>query len=84
MTVWMAASLVLLFGTVVPSAVVSLRGGAVERLVGLQQMVAGSTLLLMVFSQASGRSDYLVVPLVLVLASFTGALVYARLLVPRR
>jgi multisubunit Na+/H+ antiporter MnhF subunit len=37
-----------------------------------------------VYAQASGQSSYLTVPLVLVLLSFTGTLVFTRLLVPRR
>jgi multisubunit Na+/H+ antiporter MnhF subunit len=37
----------------------------------------------MLFSQAVNQSQYLIVPLVLVLLSFAGTLVYVRLLAPR-
>jgi multisubunit Na+/H+ antiporter MnhF subunit len=39
---------------------------------------------LMLLAQAFDRPDYLIVPLALVLLSFAGALVFARLLGPRR
>lgn len=84
MSMWMIACVTLSVGGAVPAVVVGLRGAAIERLVGLQQLAAVFTLVLLVYAQASGQSSYLTVPLVLVLLSFTGTLVFTRLLVPRR
>lgn len=84
MSMWMIACIALSVGGAVPAIILGLRGTAVERLVGLQQLAAAFTLLLLVYTQATGQSSYLVVPLVLVLLSFTGTLVFTRLLVPRR
>jgi multisubunit Na+/H+ antiporter MnhF subunit len=84
MSMWMTACVALSVGGAFPAVLLGLRSGAIERLVGLQQLAAVFTLLLLVFAQASGQPSYLTVPLVLVLLSFTGTLVFTRLLVPRR
>lgn len=84
MSMWLVASLALLIGAIGPGVYVGSRGGPVDRLAGLQLLGAGAVLVLMLFAQAVGRSDYLIVPLVLVLVSFTGALVFTRLLIPRK
>jgi multisubunit Na+/H+ antiporter MnhF subunit len=84
MTIWELASLVLLLGAVAPAALLGSWGTPVQRLVALLQLGAASVLFLVVFAQADNRADYLIVPLALVLVSFAGALVFARLLVPRR
>lgn len=84
MSMWTIAALVLLVGGVAPAALASARRGPADRLAGLQQLGIVATLVLLLLAQAVGRSDYLIVPLVLVLLSFAGALVYARLLVPRK
>lgn len=81
---WLVAGVVLVIGAVAPLTAVCARGGPVQRLVGLQQLGMVSALVLLLLAQATGRSDYLIVPLVLVVLSFAGSLVYARLLVPRR
>lgn len=83
MNMWLVASTVVLFGAVLPSAVLGMRGGPVARLVALQQLAVAVTVVAMLFSQAVGRTDYLIVPLTLVIVSFAGTLVFARLLVPR-
>lgn len=80
---WLIMCIVLLVGGFVPSVALGMRGPAVGRLVGLQQLAAVSALMLLIFAQASGQSTYLAVPLVLVLLSFTGTLVFTRLLAPR-
>ena len=81
---WLILALVVLIGAVVPAALMALRGDPLRRLVLLQQLSTSVVVLLLLFAQVAGRSDYLVVPLALVLLSFTGALVFVRLLVPRR
>ena len=74
----------ILIGAVVPASVVGMRGDPVDRLSGLVQLAPTGAAFLMVFAQAVGRTDYLIVPLTLTLISFTGSLVYARLMAPRR
>ncbi|HEX5402914.1 MAG TPA: monovalent cation/H+ antiporter complex subunit F, partial [Pseudonocardiaceae bacterium] len=67
-------------GGLVPGMVMACRGTAARRLVGLEVVGATGTILLVVLCQALGRSSYLIVPLVLVLLSFAGTLVFTRLL----
>jgi multisubunit Na+/H+ antiporter MnhF subunit len=55
----------------------------VDRLVGLALASSVGTLTLLVAIQGDGQSSYLIVPLVLVLLSFAGTLVYTRLLGPK-
>jgi multisubunit Na+/H+ antiporter MnhF subunit len=83
-SMWLVAVLVILLGAAAPSAVMGMRGSPVDRLAGLQQLTAATTSVLMLLAQAFDRPDYLIVPLALVLLSFAGALVFARLLGPRR
>ncbi|MFC5948686.1 monovalent cation/H+ antiporter complex subunit F [Pseudonocardia lutea] len=80
MIVWYVAGLALLAGGLLPAAWLGMRGGPVERLVGLELVAAVTTLLLLVLAQAGGQSSLLVVPLVLVVLSFAGTLVFTRLL----
>jgi multisubunit Na+/H+ antiporter MnhF subunit len=54
----------------------------VDRLVGVELGSAVLTLALLLFAQAVNQPQYLVVPLVLAVASFAGTLVYTRLLRP--
>jgi multisubunit Na+/H+ antiporter MnhF subunit len=84
MSMWTVATLVLLVGGIAPAAFVAARGGPTDRLAGLAQLGMVATLVLLLLAQAVGRADYIAVPLVLVLLSFAGGLVYARLLVPRK
>ena len=84
MTIWLIAAIVVLVGAGGPAAWVGCRGDGLERLVGLQQLGAVVAVAMLVLAQAVGQPSYLIVPLVLVLLSFTGGLVYARLLVPSR
>jgi multicomponent Na+:H+ antiporter subunit F len=80
--VWLLGSTVLLLGGLVPAGWMAARGAPVDRLVGLEMGTAVTTLELMLFSQAENEPQYLIVPLVLVLLSFAGTLVYTRLLAP--
>lgn len=82
MNAWLVAGLVLAL-LMLPALVLACRGDPMERLVGME--LAGGVLVLdlLVLSQAFGQSSYLIVPLVLVLLSFAGTLVFTRLLGPR-
>ena len=83
MNPWLAGAVALLAGAAVPAWWMASRGNAVDRLVGVELGSVVVTLELILFSQAVGQSQYLIVPLVLVLMSAAGTLVYARLLAPR-
>lgn len=80
MTVWVIAAGVLLVGGLVPAMVLAGRGPAAHRLLGLELAGASGVIALMVLCQAMNQSSYLIVPLVLVLMSFAGTLVFTRLL----
>lgn len=74
------ATAVLLVALVGPGLLLTARGTAAQRLVGLQLATALTVLLLTVLSVAAGQTSMLIVPLVLVLLSFAGTLVFTRLL----
>jgi multisubunit Na+/H+ antiporter MnhF subunit len=80
---WEVAAMALLVGGLAPALVLAARGGPVDRLVGLALASSVGTLTLLVMIQGNGQSSYLIVPLVLVLLSFAGTLVYTRLLGPK-
>lgn len=80
MSAWLLGSIVLLLGGLAPAGWMAARGTPVDRLVGLEMGTTVTTLELMLFAQAENESQYLIVPLVLVLLSFAGTLVYTRLL----
>lgn len=80
---WEIAALALMVGGVAPALVLVARGGPVDRLIGLELGASVTALTLMVAIQGDGQSSYLIVPLVLVLLSFAGTLVYTRLLGPK-
>ncbi|HEX3792099.1 MAG TPA: monovalent cation/H+ antiporter complex subunit F [Pseudonocardiaceae bacterium] len=80
MTIWMLAAAALMLGGLVPAMVLAYRGTAPVRLVGLELAGALGTILMLVLCQALDQPSYLVVPLVLVLLSFAGTLVFTRLL----
>lgn len=77
---WLVAALVLLAGGLLPALWLGGTGSAVRRLIGLQLAVVVLVPVLILLSMAFGQSSYLIVPVVLVVASFAGTLVYARLL----
>lgn len=83
MNLWLAGAVVLLAGVVVPAGWLVSRGRPAERLAGLEMAGVAVTLELILYSQAAGQSQYLIVPLVLAVVSFAGTLVYTRLLAPR-
>jgi multisubunit Na+/H+ antiporter MnhF subunit len=80
---WLIGAIVLLAGVLVPGLWLASRGSPVDRLVGLEIGSVAVTLELVLYAQAAGQSQYLIVPLVLALVSFAGTLVYTRLLAPR-
>lgn len=82
MSAWGLATVVLIAGGLVPAAGIGCRRDPLERLVGLELFGTVSTVVLMLMSQAAGQSSYLIVPLVLVVLSFAGTLVFTRLLGP--
>jgi multicomponent Na+:H+ antiporter subunit F len=63
-----------------PGLLLVARGTATSRLAGLQLASAVTVLLLTVLSVAMGQPSLLIVPLVTVLLSFAGTLVFTRLL----
>jgi multisubunit Na+/H+ antiporter MnhF subunit len=78
-TAWTVLTGVLLVAGLGAGLWVGGRGDAVSRLVGLQFAGATTTLVLVALALVTGQSSYLVVPLVLVLLSFAGTLVFTRL-----
>jgi multicomponent Na+:H+ antiporter subunit F len=83
MSAWLLGAVILLLGGLAPAGWIASRGSPVDRLVGLEMGSVVAALEMMLFAQAVNESQYLIVPLVLVLLSFAGTLVYARLLAPR-
>jgi multisubunit Na+/H+ antiporter MnhF subunit len=81
---WLWAALAMLVLPVVPALTVASRGTALDRLLGLELLSAALVLVFLVLAQGYARSSYLDVSLVLAVLSFTGALVYTRLLGARR
>jgi multisubunit Na+/H+ antiporter MnhF subunit len=71
---------VLMLSGLLPGLVLISRGEAVARLLGLQLLSGVSVLVLMLLAQGFGQSQYLIVPLVLVVLAFAGTLVFTRLL----
>ncbi|HZR11997.1 MAG TPA: monovalent cation/H+ antiporter complex subunit F [Acidimicrobiia bacterium] len=83
MNAWSWAAVALLAGALAPALMLGARGSSIDRLVGLELAGSVATITLLVMAQAASQSSYLVVPLVLVLLSFAGTLVFTRLLGPR-
>lgn len=83
MNAWLVACAVLIVGGLLPAMWVGARGDGVRRLVGLELSSAITVLVLLAFTQAVAQPSYLVVPLVLVVLSVAGTLVFTRLLSPR-
>jgi multisubunit Na+/H+ antiporter MnhF subunit len=80
---WLTGVAVLLIAGLGPAGWLAFRGGPVDRLIGVELGSAVTALLLVLFATAVNQAQYLIVPVVLVLVSFAGTLVYARLLAPR-
>lgn len=79
---WPIVTLALLAVGVVPGLILSVRGSAVQRLVGLQVLSGTGVMVLLGLTVIVGQSSYLIVPLVLAVLASTGTLVYTRLLKP--
>lgn len=80
MIMWVIAAGALMIGGFGPAMVLAGRGPAAHRLLGLELAGAVGVIVLMVLCQAMNQPSYLIVPLVLVLLSFAGTLVFTRLL----
>lgn len=74
-----ACLLALICGTLGPASVLCARGSKVARFVGLQFAASALVPITILFAQV-GQSYELVVPLVLVVLTFAGAMVFIRLL----
>lgn len=80
MNIWLVATLVLAVVGLVPGVIRAATGSSLQRLVGLQLVSAVLTMITIALSMAVHESSYLIVPLVLVLLSAAGTLVFTRLL----
>jgi multicomponent Na+:H+ antiporter subunit F len=80
MNVWVWAALVLAVVGLVPGVIRAATGTSLQRLVGLQLVSAVVTMISIALSMAVQQGSYLIVPLVLVLLSAAGTLVFTRLL----
>lgn len=80
---WLVAAAVVLLGGLAPALWLTCRGDPVDRLFGLELGGAAAVLALILLSRGFGESQYLIVPLVAVVLSFAGTLVFTRLLAPR-
>ncbi len=59
------------------------RGGALDRLVGLEVISIQGTLALLIFSELAAQPSYLIVPTIAAVLAFAGTLMFTRLLAPR-
>jgi len=82
-TGWLFAALTLMVVGLGPALWLGARGDAIARLVGLELGGATTVLVLLALSQAAGQAQLMIVPLVLVVLSFAGTLVFTRLLAAR-
>jgi multicomponent Na+:H+ antiporter subunit F len=77
--VLLSAAFVVVLGGVVPALVLLGRGEVVERLVGLELLGSVTAVALMLLAIGFGQPQYLIAPLVLVVLSWAGTLVFTRL-----
>jgi multisubunit Na+/H+ antiporter MnhF subunit len=70
---------VLMIGGLGPALLISARGAAIDRLVGLELVSSIGVVLMLLIAQITDQSYYLAVPLVLAPLSFAGTLVFTRL-----
>jgi multisubunit Na+/H+ antiporter MnhF subunit len=77
---WLLAAGALLLGAFLPALWLAATGSLERRIAGLQLAGSVLVLVLLLLAQEFGQSSYLIVPLVLVVASFPGTLVFTRLL----
>lgn len=78
------AALVLLVGAFVPGMWMAARGQTQERLVGMEFATIAAAMAMTVLAVAWQLSYELIVPLILVVVTLPGTLVYTRLLVSRK
>jgi multisubunit Na+/H+ antiporter MnhF subunit len=76
---WLLFTGVLLVVGLAPALWVGARGGPASRLLGLQLTGTVAALAMTAFTVAVAQPSYLIVPLVLVLLSYAGTLVFTRL-----
>lgn len=80
MSVFLLAAAVLMVSGLGPAVLISSRGRAADRLVGLQLTGTVAVVVLLLLAHGYRQSSYLIVPTVLVLLSVAGILVFTRLL----
>ncbi len=83
MTWLLLAALLLMAGGLGPAVWLASRGGATERLAGLQLAGTVTIVTLLLLVQAYGPASAVIVPLSLTVLTFAGTLVFARLVGPR-
>lgn len=71
---------VLMLGGLLPALTMAATGRSVDRLIGLVLTSAVITVVMLLMGQISGQSYELIVPLVLVVLSVVGTLVFTRLI----
>jgi multisubunit Na+/H+ antiporter MnhF subunit len=76
----MICAAVLMVGGLAPALLLSARGTAIDRLVGLELVSSIGVVIMLLVAQITDQSHYLAAPLVLAPLSFAGTLVYTRLL----
>lgn len=81
--IWLIAATVVLVGGAAPALWLACRGDPVDRLFGVELGGAAAVLALLLLSRGFDQPQYLIVPLVAVVLSFAGTLVFTRLLQPR-
>jgi multisubunit Na+/H+ antiporter MnhF subunit len=79
MNAWLLAAAVLLFG-LIPCGIVSYRGSAMDRLVGLEMAGIVESLLLILLAQAMHNPNFYDLALAMSLLAFGGGLVFVRFL----
>jgi multisubunit Na+/H+ antiporter MnhF subunit len=79
---WLVGALALLVGGFPPAVLLAVRGEPADRLIGLEIGSIVAVLFLLLLVQGLQQPSYLIVPLVMVLVSFAGTLVFTRLLAP--
>lgn len=77
MNVWLIAAGAMML-CLIPCGVAALRGGPVERLVGLEAAGLIATLILLLLAEGFHRAPFTDLALALALLSFGGGLVFAR------
>jgi multicomponent Na+:H+ antiporter subunit F len=80
MSPWLLAVMLLLAGGLAPALLLASRADAVSRLIGLELAGPVSVAVLLLLIRSNQQTSALILPLVLALLSFAGALVFTRLL----